>query len=77
MLQGLDVDDLDGGIDTQEGYRSLRSGPPPEVRFFATAREEAAFLKENHRGRTPATQAGGDLPSSMHNGSGGELPVAP
>jgi len=46
MLQGLDVDDLDGGIDTQEGYRSLRSGPPPEVRFFATAREEAAFLKE-------------------------------
>lgn len=46
MLHGLQVDDLDGGTDTQAGYKSLRSGPPPEVRCFATAQEEGAFLKE-------------------------------
>lgn len=46
MLHGLEVDDLDGGTDTQAGYKSLRSGPPPEVRCLATAQEEGAFLLE-------------------------------
>ncbi len=46
LLQGLDVDDLDGERDTEAGYRSLLSGQPPEVRLFKTAEEEGKFLVE-------------------------------
>ena len=46
LLQGIDVDDLDGEKDREEGYKSLLSGAAPEVRKFATAEEEGAFLVE-------------------------------
>lgn len=46
LLQGIDVDDLDGEKDREEGYKSLLSGGAPEVRKFATAEEEGAFLVE-------------------------------
>lgn len=46
LLQGVDVDDLDGERDTEAGYRSLLSGQPPEVREFKTAEEEGKFLIE-------------------------------
>ena len=40
VLEGLDIDDLDGGVDSLKGYRSLRSGPKPELQHFETAAEE-------------------------------------
>ena len=30
ILEGLEVDDLDGGVDSLSGYRSLRAGPEPQ-----------------------------------------------
>src|SRR4051812_3301641 len=46
LLQGVEVDDLDGEKDREEGYKSLLSGGAPEVRKFATAEEEGVFLVE-------------------------------
>src|SRR5262245_53045076 len=46
LLRGVEVDDLDGEKDREEGYKSLLSGAAPEVRKFATAEEEGAFLVE-------------------------------
>jgi hypothetical protein len=40
------VDDLDGEKDREQGYTSLLSGAAPEVRKFATAEQEGAFLVE-------------------------------
>ena len=31
ILKDLEIDDLDGGVDTLMGYRSLRTGPPPII----------------------------------------------
>lgn len=31
ILEGVEIDDLDGGLDSMQGYRSLRTGPDPEV----------------------------------------------
>ncbi len=36
VLEGMPVDDLDGGTDTLAGYRSLFGGPAPEQRQFAS-----------------------------------------
>ena len=46
LIQGIDVDDLDGEQDREKGYKSLLSGDAPEVRRFDTAEEEARFLAE-------------------------------
>ncbi len=46
LIQGIEVDDLDGEKDRAEGYRSLLSGAAPEVRKFDTAEEEGQFLVE-------------------------------
>jgi superfamily I DNA/RNA helicase len=46
LLQGIEVDDLDGEKDRAEGYRSLLSGAAPEVRRFGTVEQEGAFLVE-------------------------------
>jgi superfamily I DNA/RNA helicase len=46
LLQGIEVDDLDGEKDREKGYKSLLSGAAPEVRKFDTAEAEAAFLVE-------------------------------
>jgi superfamily I DNA/RNA helicase len=50
ILRGVAVDDLDGERDDARGYRSLLTGPEPEVHSFATRNEEreflAAFLKD-------------------------------
>ena len=45
LLEGRDIDDLDGGQDQQKGYMSLTHGEPPVVRRFRTFAEEAAFVK--------------------------------
>lgn len=44
MLQGIEVDDLDGEQDSDQGYTSLLSGPQPEVHRFSSRAEELDFL---------------------------------
>ena len=46
ILQGVDADDLDGQRDDARGYRSLLTGPEPEVHHFATRNEEREFLAD-------------------------------
>lgn len=41
ILEGVEVDDLDGGQDTQKYYHSLMHGPVPEVKCFNTIGEQA------------------------------------
>lgn len=49
LLRGMEVDDLDGGIDSQAAYKSLLSGPAPEVKHFRTLRQEQDFVRETVR----------------------------
>jgi superfamily I DNA/RNA helicase len=44
LLEGVPFDDLDGGVDTQKGYRSLLHGVDPEVRHFESFADEVKFL---------------------------------
>lgn len=44
ILEGCDVDDLDGGLDSLKGYSSLRHGPTPEIQHFASEAEERQFI---------------------------------
>ena len=46
MLAGLSFDDLDGSIVEEKGYRSLLSGPPPQVYKFESPQNEAQFIGE-------------------------------
>jgi len=46
LLEGREIDDLDGGKDTNVGYKSLIHGGPPEVKNFASAEEQCAYLAE-------------------------------
>lgn len=41
LLKGVEVDDLDEGQDTLKGYRSIRTGPKPDVQHFEDAQGEA------------------------------------
>jgi len=49
-LTGQQFDDLDGGTDSLDGYRSLRVGAEPEVHLVATADEERALAVRTIRG---------------------------
>jgi superfamily I DNA/RNA helicase len=57
VLHGVEIDDLDGERDDNRGYKSLLSGPAPEVRRFASRSEERDFLggklKELLNGHSP------------------------
>ncbi len=44
ILEGLEIDDLDGGLDDQKGYVSLTHGRPPVIRSFSDFSEEIEFL---------------------------------
>jgi superfamily I DNA/RNA helicase len=44
ILDGVEVDDLDGGKEEEKGYRSLLSGPRPEVHHLADRQAELEFL---------------------------------
>jgi len=61
LLEGRDIDDLDGGQDQQMGYMSLTHGEPPLVRCFRTFAEEGAFVKS----RIQELGAQGALPESV------------
>lgn len=44
LLENTAVDDLDGGTDTQQGYKSLLHGEAPIVRHFKTSQEESEYI---------------------------------
>ena len=46
ILEGVQVDDLDGGEDTQKYYHSLMHGPMPEVRQFDSMDQQADAILE-------------------------------
>jgi superfamily I DNA/RNA helicase len=67
LLEGCAVDDLDGGDDHLQGYRSLTHGQAPVVQSFERAEDEfdaiAAFIAEDPSARScvvTRTQATGD-----------------
>ncbi len=60
VLEGINIDDLDEGVDGFTGYRSLRGGAVPRVRFFGRAEEEQkAIVEEVER------WLASDMPSSI------------
>lgn len=46
VLEGGGTDDLDGGADDHTGYKSLLTGPAPQVEHFQTADQERRFLEK-------------------------------
>ena len=46
LLQGVEYDDLDGGFDDQEVYKSLMRGEEPRVEAFGSFQEEAKAIAE-------------------------------
>lgn len=44
ILTGEKIDDLDGDIESQVGYRSALDGPVPTIEQFSSAAEEADFV---------------------------------
>jgi superfamily I DNA/RNA helicase len=44
LLEGVPVDDLDGGSDDQKGYKSLLHGENPIVQHFKTSKEETDYI---------------------------------
>ena len=44
VLEGKNVDDLDGGLDSLKGYYSLRQGPAPTAEHFSREADEGAFI---------------------------------
>lgn len=47
VLTGEQMDDLDGGSDTDKEYKSLLHGAKPEVRNFSSLSEERKFIVEH------------------------------
>ncbi|HIJ23800.1 MAG: AAA family ATPase [Gammaproteobacteria bacterium] len=46
LLEGLAVDDLDGGEDDQQGYKSLLHGDLPRIENFETAEQQSGFIAQ-------------------------------
>ncbi len=46
VLEGIDIDDMDEGVDDFTGYRSLRGGPVPRVEFFERPEQEQQAIVE-------------------------------
>jgi hypothetical protein len=57
LLDGVEIDDLDGGTDNTVGYRSLYTGPEPDVRHVRAEGEQADFLVERVRALLADTPA--------------------
>ena len=51
LLEGYPVDDLDGGEDSQQGYKSLLHGDLPVLESFDSAEEQSNFIVELLQGR--------------------------
>ncbi len=50
LLEGREIDDLDGGLDDQKGYMSLTHGPKVEVYRLKGLAAEATFLGQQVKG---------------------------
>jgi superfamily I DNA/RNA helicase len=46
LLMGLEIDDLDGGLDNQRGYKSLLHGIAPVVKLFDSFQAEIEYITE-------------------------------
>jgi superfamily I DNA/RNA helicase len=46
ILEDVEIDDLDDGLDPLGGYRSLVDGQPPSLTGFASAAEEASWVAD-------------------------------
>lgn len=46
ILEGMPVDDLDGGVNSLKDYRSLMHGDQPLIKGFARFEDELAYLKQ-------------------------------
>jgi hypothetical protein len=57
LLQGVDYDDLDGGFDDQEVYKSLMRGEEPRVEAFGSFQEETKAIAEYLRVRREEGEA--------------------
>ena len=44
LLDGREIDDLDGGLDDHKGFKSLTHGPSPQVIVFDSAEQQADFI---------------------------------
>jgi len=44
LLEGRPIDDLDGGRDSQKGYKSLLHGEPPQIANFVSFSEEIQWI---------------------------------
>ena len=44
LLDGREIDDLDGGLDDHKGFKSLTHGPPPAVMVFDSSEQQAEFI---------------------------------
>lgn len=54
MLKGIAFDDLDGGIDSGKGYRSLSHGDIPKVDLYGNADEECNAIIKSIRDQITA-----------------------
>lgn len=65
LLEGIEVDDLDAGIDSTKGYKSLMHGTPPEVKVGASFEAEvdliAGWLREGDVDRACVVARTNDL----------------
>ncbi len=55
LLEGVEVDDLDGGQDSSKGYKSLMHGDPPRMEIYDSIDEEADAIAKGV-GSGPAEQ---------------------
>ena len=44
LLDGREIDDLDGGLDDHKGFKSLTHGPSPQVILFDSAEQQSEFI---------------------------------
>lgn len=44
LLDGREIDDLDGGLDDHKGFKSLTHGPPPDVMVLDSSKKQAEFI---------------------------------
>lgn len=61
VLEGHEVDDLDEGIDTSMGYRSLMHGEPPEIGLLDDQHAELDWIAERIEALLDRNIAGADI----------------
>ena len=44
LLDGREIDDLDGGLDDHKGFKSITHGPSPQVILFDSAGQQSEFI---------------------------------